>query len=108
MAIHFPAPIALFFQLSNDKDSASLDRCFTPDAAVHDEKHTYNGIAEITDWFIESKKKYSYTAEPLEMEGADATVIVRARVSGNFPGSPAVLRYTFELGNDKIRSLDIG
>jgi hypothetical protein len=108
MAIHFPAPIALFFQLSNDKDSASLDRCFTPDASVHDEKHTYNGIAEITDWFIESKKKYSYTAEPLEMEGADATVIVRARVSGNFPGSPAVLRYTFELGNDKIRSLDIG
>lgn len=108
MAIHFPAPIALFFQLSNDKDSASLDRCFATDASVHDEKHTYNGIAEITDWFIESKKKYSYTAEPLEMEGADATVIVRARVSGNFPGSPAVLRYTFELGNDKIRSLNIG
>jgi hypothetical protein len=108
MAIHFPAPIALFFQLSNDKDSASLNRCFAPDAAVHDEKHTYNGIAEITDWFIESKKKYSYTAEPLEMEGADTAVIVRARVSGNFPGSPAVLRYTFELKNDKIRSLDIG
>ena len=108
MAIHFPAPIALFFQLSNDKDSASLDRCFATDASVHDEKHTYNGIAEITDWFIESKKKYSYTAEPLEMEEADTAVIVRARVSGNFPGSPAVLRYTFELGNDKIRSLDIG
>lgn len=57
MAIQLPAPIALFFQLSNDKDSASLDRCFAPDASVHDEKHTYNGIAEITDWFIESKKK---------------------------------------------------
>lgn len=108
MAIHFPAPIALFFQLSNGKDNASLDRCFATDAAVHDEKHTYNGIAEITDWFIESKKKYSYTAEPLEMEEEDATVIVRARVSGNFPGSPAVLRYTFELKSDKIRSLDIG
>lgn len=108
MAIHFPTPIALLFQLSNDKHSASLDRCFTPDASVHDEKHTYNGIAEITDWFIESKKKYSYTAEPLEMEEEDATVIVRARVSGNFPGSPAVLRYTFELKSDKIRSLDIG
>lgn len=108
MAIHFPTPIALFFQLSNDKDSASLDRCFAPDASVHDEKHTYKGIAEITDWFIESKKKYSYTAEPLEMEGADATVIVRARVSGNFPGSPAVLRYTFDLKGDKIQALDIG
>ena len=42
------------------------------------------------------------------MEEADTAVIVRARVSGNFPGSPAVLRYTFELKNDKIRSLDIG
>jgi len=108
MAIQLPAPIALFFQLSNDKDSGSLDQCFTTDATVHDEKHTHNGIAEITDWFIESKKKYSYTAEPLEMEEADTAVIVRARVSGNFPGSPAVLRYTFELKNDKIRSLDIG
>ncbi|WP_101674771.1 nuclear transport factor 2 family protein [Alloalcanivorax mobilis] len=108
MAIHFPAPIALFFQLSNDKDSASLDRCFAPDAAVHDEKHTYNGIAEITDWFIEAKKKYSYTADPLEMEEHDTGVVVRARVSGNFPGSPAVLRYVFETGNDKIQSLAIG
>ena len=108
MAIHSPAPIALFFEHSNDKDSASLDRCFAPDASVHDEKHTYNGIVEITDWFTESKKKYSYTAEPLEMEEADTAVIVRARVSGNFPGSPAVLRYTFDLKGDKIQALDIG
>lgn len=108
MAIHLPAPVAIFFQLSNGKDSASLDRCFAPDASVHDEKHTYNRIAEITDWFIESKKKYSYTAEPLEMEEKDATVIVQARVSGNFPGSPAVLRYTFNLKAEKIQALDIG
>lgn len=42
------------------------------------------------------------------MEEQEATVIVRARVSGNFPGSPAVLRYVFELGDDRIQSLAIG
>ena len=108
MAIQLPAPIALFFQLSNDKDSGSLDQCFATDASVHDEKHTYNGLEEITGWFIESKKKYSYTAEPLEMEEEGTAVVVRARVSGNFPGSPAVLRYAFDLQTAKLQALDIG
>ncbi|MAY09266.1 hypothetical protein ASALC70_01836 [Alcanivorax sp. ALC70] len=108
MAVPLPTPIALFFELSNKKDSAPLDRCFVTDAAVHDEKQTHQGLTEIRNWFIEAKKKYSYTAEPLEMEEQEATVIVRARVSGNFPGSPAVLRYVFELGDDRIQSLAIG
>ncbi len=82
-----PHPDSPFFELSNKKDSAPLDRCFVTDAAVHDEKQTHQGLTEIRNWFIEAKKKYSYTAEPLEMEEQEATVIVRARVSGNFPAA---------------------
>ncbi len=103
-----PPPDCAFFELSNKEDSTSLDRCFVTDARVHDEKQTHRGITEIKSWFIEAKKKYSYTAEPLEMEEDEATVTVRARVSGNFPGSPAVLRYVFELRDDRIQSLAIG
>lgn len=108
MAVPLPAPIALFFELSNKEDSTSLERCFVTDARVHDEKRTHRGISEIRNWFIEAKKKYSYTAEPLEMEDDEATVTVRARVSGNFPGSPAVLRYVSELRDGRIQSLAIG
>jgi hypothetical protein len=35
------------------------------------------------------------------------TVKLRARLTGNFPGSPVELDYTFMLANDKISSLEI-
>lgn len=108
MTIQLPAPIDLFFRLSNSADSSSLNRCFAMDASVHDERRTHQGIEEITTWFIEAKKKYSYTTTPLEMEEHDNEVAVRARVSGNFPGSPVVLRYVFQLSDDRIESLHIG
>jgi hypothetical protein len=34
--------------------------------------------------------------------------VVRARVSGNFPGSPAMLTFTFGLTGDRISELEIG
>jgi len=35
------------------------------------------------------------------------TVTLPARLSGNFPGSPVELTYTFVLDNGKIASLEI-
>ncbi len=108
MAMQLPSPIDLFFQMSNNADGLSLERCFATDASVRDERRTHRGIGEITAWFIDAKKKYSYTTEPLEMEEQDNDVIVQARVSGNFPGSPVVLRYVFQLSDHRIESLHIG
>jgi hypothetical protein len=37
----------------------------------------------------------------------DGKTVVRARLSGNFPGSPLDLDHIFELHGDKIVSLEI-
>jgi hypothetical protein len=45
--------------------------------------------------------------EPLSASVGEKTVKLRARLTGNFPGSPVELDFTFTLANDKITSLDI-
>lgn len=35
-------------------------------------------------------------------------IVVRARVTGDFPGSPAVLSFAFGLSGPRIRDLRIG
>lgn len=42
------------------------------------------------------------------MTQADGRTIVRATVTGDFPGSPAVLRFAFALSDDRITALEIG
>lgn len=44
---------------------------------------------------------------PLDASADEKTVRLRARLTGEFPGSPVGVDYTFTLVNDKIPSLDI-
>jgi hypothetical protein len=37
MSIQLPPPIALYVQLENAGDTATLSACFAPNAMVHDE-----------------------------------------------------------------------
>jgi hypothetical protein len=46
--------------------------------------------------------------EPLDASVSGKAVKLRARLMGDFPGSPADLDYTFTLANGKITSLEIG
>jgi hypothetical protein len=46
--------------------------------------------------------------EPLDASVSQKTVKLRARLTGDFPGSPVDLDYTFTLAHDKITSLEIG
>ncbi|WP_246729989.1 hypothetical protein [Rhizobium ruizarguesonis] len=48
------------------------------------------------------------TVEVTGLAGTEAQPIVSALVSGNFPGSPAILRYHFTLGDRSIIRLEIG
>ena len=41
-------------------------------------------------------------------EEQDAALVVSSVVSGNFPGSPATLRYRFTLAGDRILSVAVG
>src|SRR5262245_60974627 len=108
MAIDLPAPVDTYFKSGNANDVVPLEECFAADAVVHDEAKTIRGLAAIKAWRIETKQKYSFTAEPIAIAHRDGKVVVTAKVSGNFPGSPINLDHSFTLQRDRIVSLEIG
>jgi hypothetical protein len=107
MNIELPEPIASYLAAEKSHDAGMLDRCFATDAVVRDESRTYKGLEAINTWKQASQAKYQYSVEPLSCSQEGQTVTLLARLSGNFPGSPVELTYTFELAEGKIASLDI-
>jgi hypothetical protein len=106
MALELPGPIAAYFT-SDKRDSEAVAQCFTENAIVKDEGHTYNGRAAIKKWKADVAAKYQYTCEPFACEEKDGRTVVTSRLAGNFPGSPVNLRFFFELEGDKIASLEV-
>ena len=81
--------------------------CFADDAVVRDEGRDHRGIEAIKAWKMAADAKYTYVLEALNASVTDKSVVVRARLTGNFPGSPVELDHTFTLVNGKITSLEI-
>ena len=106
MTLDLPEPIAAYFS-ADQGDSDAVSQCFTENAVVKDEGRTYNGRAAIKKWKADASAKYQYTSELLACERKDGRTVVSSRLTGNFPGSPANLRFFFELEGDKIASLAI-
>lgn len=106
MTLNLPNPVAAYFT-ADAGDCEAVSRCFTENAVVQDEGHTYNGRAAIKKWKDEASTKYEYTCEPLACEHREGRVVVTSRLTGNFPGSPVDLRFSFELMGEQIESLEI-
>src|SRR5688500_5406907 len=106
MTLNLPKPIAAFFA-ADKADGEAISQCFTEDAVVKDEGHTYGGRAAIKKWKTDASAKYQYTSEPFACEQKDGVSIVTSRLTGNFPGSPVSLRFFFKLDGDRIASLEI-
>ena len=106
MTLNLPKPIAAFFA-AEKADGEAVSQCFTEDAIVKDEGHTYHGRAAIKQWKTEASAKYQYTCEPFACDQQGGKFVVTSRLTGNFPGSPVDLRFFFELDADKIASLEI-
>src|SRR5258706_16439024 len=102
-----PQPVVNYLAAVKAQDTDMFALCFTDGALVHDEGRDYRGIDAITAWKKETQAKYKYVIEPLDASGSGNTVKLRARLTGDFPGSPADLDFTFTLANDKIASLEI-
>jgi hypothetical protein len=102
-----PDSIVTFFDVSNGVQTQRLPHCFTENAAVRDEGITHNGHEAIGLWLRDSQQKFTYTVEPLEASLQGAIIRVRARVVGNFPGSPVELNHAFTLNGDRIEFLEI-
>ena len=108
MNVQLPDSIASFFEVSSGTEASALEQCFTENAVVHDENHVHQGLGAIRAWLREAQRKYAYTVEPLDVAQQDSTVKVRAKVSGNFPGSPVELNHVFRLTGGRIEFLEIG
>ncbi len=103
--MQLPAPIRTYFEAQPPQDAQALAAAFAPDAVVHDEHRTHRGPEEILAWWQAAKAQYRHRAEPLDLADAADKTVVRAQVSGDFPGSPAVLTFTFGLAGDRITDL---
>ena len=106
MTLTLPQPVAAYF-VADREDAEAVARCFTEDAVVKDEGHTYRGRAAIKQWKADAVAKYQYTTELLDCERKDGATVVTSRLTGNFPGSPVTLRFSFGLEGDKIASLKV-
>jgi len=105
--MHLPPAIDLYVKAENAGDVESLSQCFAPDAVVRDEARTYEGLAAIKRWKAETKKKYQHTVEPLAVGQRIGKTVLKAKLAGNFPGSPVTLEFSFALEDGKIVSLEI-
>ena len=107
MSIHLPDAIDVYVNAENSGNVEALSECFAPNATVHDERRTYVGLAAIKEWKAQTKKKYNHTVAPLEVVKRDETTVLKAKLTGDFPGSPVTLEFSFMLEGGKIVSLEI-
>jgi ketosteroid isomerase-like protein len=108
MPTKIPAVVSAYLAADNAQDLDKICQCFTQDAQVYDDSHQYQGRDAIRSWKRQSAAQVPCTVEPLEAAVTERHVKVRARLMGNFLGSPADRRYTFVLANGQIQSLVIG
>jgi len=108
MPIRLPDPIARYVQIANSGTAEAAAECFAPDATVRDEGQTHEGVAAIRNWMAATKQKYGHTIAPLELEQRDDRSVLKARLTGNFPGSPITVNFSFRLAGGRIRALEIG
>lgn len=103
--MNLPKVVAELVKTQNNFDSVAYANCFTETAVVFDEGKTHNGRKEIENWIEKANKEYQATMKPLEY--SEKEEILKAEVSGNFPGSPIVLSYHLEIADELIHSLKI-
>lgn len=99
--------VASLIAAQNSHDSQAYVECFSETAIVHDEGKTHKGKAEIRQWIERSDREYHTELKPLNYEETEAENLLTAEVSGNFPGSPAILQFYFSLEEGLISSLSI-
>lgn len=107
VTLNLPQPISRYFQTDKSKDPDAIAQCFTGGAVVRDERNTYVGRDSIRRWKAQSSQKYAYSVEPFAIVVDNGRIVVTARLTGDFPGSPTDLRYFFVLEEDRIADLEI-
>ncbi|WP_336732172.1 nuclear transport factor 2 family protein [Chryseobacterium sp. VD8] len=103
--MNLPKVITDLVEAQNNFDSLAYAECFSETAVVFDEGKTHTGKKEIQEWIKEANEKYQSIMAPVAY--SETEEILKAEVSGNFPGSPIVLSYHLKLEDGLIQSLNI-
>lgn len=105
--MNLPPIITSLIKAQNAHDTLAYAECFADTAIVHDEGKTHHGKVEIRAWNQHSNHEYHTVMKPLDYEQTESGDLLTAEVAGNFPGSPATLKFHLTLDNDLISSLKI-
>jgi len=108
MSKQLPPPLAAYYEAKNQHNIDGMLEPFGVDAVVKDEGQEHHGSAAIRSWIEHTTRKYRVTVDIERLETVNDRLIVSGLVSGDFPGSPALLRYAFTLSGSKIARLEIG
>jgi len=100
-------PIGAYLIAKNNYDATGMLACFAESAVVVDEGHERRGHSAIREWIDRSTARHRVTAEAIDVLERDSKTAVTCLVSGDFPGSPAKLRYVFSLSETMIMRLEI-
>lgn len=65
----------------------------------------HNGRKDIEGWIAKANQKYKTVMKPLAY--SNTKEILKAEISGTFPGSLVVLNYNFKIVDERIQSLKI-
>ena len=103
--MNLPNVIVDLTNAQNNFDSVAYTNCFSETAIVFDEGKNHKGKMEIQQWIEKANEEYQAVMKPLEYSTTEE--VLKAEVSGNFPGSPIVLSYRFKLKDGLIESLKI-
>src|ERR1700758_3593564 len=103
-----PETVNQYFALDARHDHGAILALFADDAVVVDESRTMRGREAIRSWREGAVSKYSYTTEIFGAEQLAADrVLVRGRITGDFPGGTADLGWDFTLDEERITRLVI-
>ena len=107
MTLAVPKPVVAYLAAEAAKDADAISHCFTKEGVVRDEGREYLGRDAIRQWKAAADAKYNYVLAPLGVRAEENKVTLRARLTGDFPGSPVELDHIFTLSKDGIASLEI-
>lgn len=102
-----PNVVEELIKAQNNFDSVAYANLFSETSIVHDEGATHTGRKEIQKWIAEANEKYNSVMQAVEYTEKGDNSILSAKVSGTFPGSPAVLKYHFNINDGLIQSLKV-
>uniref|UniRef100_F4C6D5 Nuclear transport factor 2 family protein n=1 Tax=Sphingobacterium sp. (strain 21) TaxID=743722 RepID=F4C6D5_SPHS2 len=105
--MYLPKVIENLVKAQNDLDSSGYANCFSEAAVVFDEGRKRIGRNEITQWITKANESYKTVMKPISFEEKETESILKAEISGTFPGSPFVLLYHLQITDGLITSLNI-